>query len=365
VGVNNLLPLFVAVPLALGFVMPVLGRIKRERILDVLAILGALFLFGLTVLLFRGGDGVYWMGNWKPTLVEGKTLLGICLVSDGLTRLLLLVVNVVTFLVIIFSSGYMSRYTSRGLYYSLFFLMVAGMNGVVLTGDFFNLYVFLEIASIASYALVAFGCESEELEASFKYLVLGAIGTLLVLVGVALLYGLTGTLNMGQVAQILGNAGKMARPAYLALCLFLAGFGIKAAMVPFHAWLPDAHPSAPAPISAMLSGVLIKAIGVYALCRVVFNVFGATTPGVAQVLVAMGIISMVAGAFLMIGQWDLKRLLAYSSISHMGYVVLAVGVAAGVLARGGPSGLAALAIFGGLFHLLNHATFKERVTSRR
>ena len=358
-GVNNLLPLFVAVPLALGFVMPVLGRIKRERILDVLAILGALFLFGLTVLLFRGGDGVYWMGNWKPTLVEGKTLLGICLVSDGLTRLLLLVVNVVTFLVIIFSSGYMSRYTSRGLYYSLFFLMVAGMNGVVLTGDFFNLYVFLEIASIASYALVAFGCESEELEASFKYLVLGAIGTLLVLVGVALLYGLTGTLNMGQVAQILGNAGKMARPAYLALCLFLAGFGIKAAMVPFHAWLPDAHPSAPAPISAMLSGVLIKAIGVYALCRVVFNVFGATTPGVAQVLVAMGIISMVAGAFLMIGQWDLKRLLAYSSISHMGYVVLAVGVAAGVLARGGPSGLAALAIFGGLFHLLNHATFKS------
>jgi len=359
VGVRELLPLFVAVPLGIAFLMPLLGKLRRDRLLDVLAILASLVLFALTVAaLADGGDAVYWMGNWKPTPVEGKTLLGICLVSDGLSRLLLLIVNVVAFLVVIFSSGYMVKYTSRGLYYSLFFLMVAGMNGVVLTGDFFNLYVFLEIASIASYALVAFGCESEELEASFKYLVLGAIGTLLVLVAVAILYGLTGTLNMGQVARIIGLDATAKGPAYLALGLFLAGFGIKAAMVPFHAWLPDAHPSAPAPISAMLSGVLIKAIGVYALCRIVFNIFG-VTPAVANVLVAMGIISMTAGAFLMIGQTDLKRLLAYSSISHMGYVVLAVGVSATVLAANGPAAVAALALFGGLFHLMNHATFKS------
>jgi len=328
VGVGKLLPLFVAVPLGVGFIMPLLDKLRRERILDAVAIVTSLFLFVLTVVLLTGGgDSVYWMGDWKPRLLEGKTLLGICLVSDGLSRLLVLIVNAVAFLVVIFSSDYMKRYTSRGLFYSLFFLMVAGMNGVVLTGDFFNLYVFLEVASISSYALVAFGCESEELEASFKYLVLGAIGTLLVLTGVALLYGLTGTLNMGQVAKILASGETPMKPAYLALGLFLAGFGVKAAMVPFHAWLPDAHPSAPAPISAMLSGVLIKAVGVYVLCRIVFNVF-ALTPHGAHVLMALGIISMVAGGFLMVGQWDLKRLLAYSSISHMGYVVLAVGLAA-------------------------------------
>jgi len=359
VGVGKLLPLFVAVPIGVGFLMPLLDKLRRDRILDVVAIVASLFLFVLTVVLLNGGgDSVYWMGDWKPTLLEGKTLLGICLVSDGLSRLLVLIVNAVAFLVVIFSSDYMKRYTNRGLFYSLFFLMVAGMNGVVLTGDFFNLYVFLEVASIASYALVAFGCESEELEASFKYLVLGAIGTLLVLTGVALLYGLTGTLNMGQVAKILASGETPMSPAYLALGMFLAGFGVKAAMVPFHAWLPDAHPSAPAPISAMLSGVLIKAVGVYVLCRIVFNVF-VLTPAAVHVLMALGVTSMVAGGFLMVGQWDLKRLLAYSSISHMGYVVLAVGVAGEVLVKDGSVALASLALFGGLFHLLNHATFKS------
>lgn len=350
-AIHNILPLFVAIPLGLGFVMPLMNKLKRERVLDVVAILGSLLLFALTVLLLRsGGEALYWAGGWKPPVI------GICLFADGLTRLLLLVVNLVAFLVIIYSSDYMGRYTSRGLYYSLFFLMVAGMNGVVMTGDFFNLYVFLEIAGVASYALVAFGCESEEIEASFKYLVLGSIATLLILAGVALLYGLTGTLNMAQVAQVID--GEPPKAAYLALGLFLAGFGLKAAMVPFHAWLPDAHPSAPAPISAMLSGVLIKAVGVYVLCRIVFNIFGPTVP-IAQVLMVLGAVSMAAGAFLMLGQRDLKRLLAYSSISHMGYVVLAIGVGAGVLAAGGPRSLAGLAVFGGLFHLINHATFKS------
>lgn len=354
IDINKLLPLFVAVPLGVGFIMPLLNKLRRERFLDVLAILASLFLFALTVPLFRSGvsDAVYWAGNWKPPV------LGICLVSDGLSRLMLLVVNLVAFLVVIFSSDYMRRYTSPGLYYSLFFLMMAGMNGIVLTGDFFNLYVFLEIAGIASYALVAFGCETEELEASFKYLVLGSLASTLVIFGVAILYGVTGTLNMAQVSQMVAQKG-LPKAGYLALGLFLAGFGLKGAMVPFHAWLPDAHPAAPAPISAMLSGVLIKASGIYLLCRVAFNIFAPTLP-VAHVLMALGVISMVVGAFLMVGQWDLKRLLAYSSISHMGYVVLAVGVGAEFLAKEGPtSAVAQLAIFGGLFHLVNHAAFKS------
>jgi multicomponent Na+:H+ antiporter subunit D len=235
--------------------------------------------------------------------------------------------------------------------------MVAGMNGVVLSGDMFNLFVFLEIASIASYALVGFGCEHEELEASFKYMVLGSIASMFILFGIGLVYGNTGSLNMAYISKAIAVTG-LNRGLVFALGLFVAGFGLKAALVPFHAWLPDAHPSAPAPISAMLSGVLIKALGVYALTRVVFNVFGISIQ-LGWVLLILGVLSMVAGAFLAIGQWDLKRLLAYSSISQLGYVVMGIGLGGLIIARGGNKAWASLAILGGLFHLINHAVYKS------
>ena len=220
------------------------------------------------------------------------------------------------------------------------------MNGCVLTGDMFNLFVFLEIAAVSSYALVAFGCESDELEASFKYMVLGCVASSFILLGIALLYGQFGALNMAQLGQRIAEAGSGGKVSILALMLLLAGLGVKAALVPFHAWLPDAHPSAPAPISAMLSGVLIKAIGVYAIIRIVFNVYGAT-PELLMSLRVLGTLSMIIGVVLALNQWDFKRLLAYHSISQIGYVVLAVGL-------GTPLGILA-----GLFHLANHAVFKS------
>jgi len=143
----------------------------------------------------------------------------------------------------------------------------------------------------------------------------------------------------------------------LAAACLLGGLALKAAMVPFHAWLPDAHPSAPAPISAMLSGVLIKACGVYTLGRVLFNVLGPSVE-YGGVLAAMGAVSMLAGVLLAVGQWDFKRLLAYHSISQMGYVVLAFGAAAVVVSQGGSRTVASLLLFGGLFHMFNHAVFK-------
>ncbi|MFN3966965.1 MAG: complex I subunit 5 family protein, partial [Endomicrobiia bacterium] len=126
---------------------------------------------------------------------------------------------------------------------------------------------------------------------------------------------------------------------------FLLGFGLKSAIVPFHSWLPDAHPSAPAPISAMLSGVLVKSLGIYALVRIMFNIFGATAP-ILRILVILGIISMVVGGLLALYQKDLKRLLAYSTVSQVGYIIFAFGL-------GTPLG-----IFAGLFHLVNHAVAK-------
>ena len=348
----ELLPLFVVVPLAAAFLLPILDTFKvSDVVADTLAIVasGAVLAVAIAVMPV---DGVYWVGNWSP-----QSVLGISLVADGLAKLLLLTVSVIAFAATVFSLNYMGRYTSKGLYYCLFFLMVAGMNGVILAGDLFNLYVFMEIAAIASYALVAFGCESDELEAAFKYLILGSVASVFILFGVGITYNLTGTLNMAQVAQMApALAGNPA--AVLVAAFFFLGFGLKAAMVPFHAWLPDAHPSAPAPISAMLSGVFIKACGVYALTRIFFNVLGMTLL-YAQVLIALGALSMIIGVLLAVGQWDFKRLLAYHSISQMGYVVLALGVGGEVLVRGGSPGVASLAIFGGLFHLINHAAFKS------
>ena len=362
---RNLFPLFVVVPLGAAFLLPLMGKMGARRVLDGLAVVVGLFVFALALAVLLGGSaGTIWIGGWGP----GEDMpLGINMVADGLTRLMLMTISLVSLAAIFFSVQYMERFTGKGLYYSLFFLMLAGMNGVVLTGDLFNFYVFMEIAAIASYALVAFGCESEELEASFKYVVLGVLGSTLVLFGIALCYNQTGTLNMAQVAQFVQAEG-VSPVLLLAASLFFAGFGLKAAMVPFHAWLPDAHPSAPAPISAMLSGVLIKALGVYALCRVFFNVLGLANGAFPTVLMVLGALSMVIGVFLAVGQWDFKRLLAYHSISQMGYVVLAVGLAGELMARAaGAEGAAAaalkataaMALFGGLFHLFNHAAFKS------
>jgi multicomponent Na+:H+ antiporter subunit D len=234
--------------------------------------------------------------------------------------------------------------------------MIAGMNGVVIAGDLFNLFVFLEVASMASYALVAFGTEHEEVEAGFKYLVLGSIGSVFVLFGIGFLYNQTGQLNMAAVANTLFGKGTN-RIVMLSGAFLLVGFGLKAALVPLHAWLPDAHPAAPAPVSAMLSGVLIKALGIYAMTRVLFNVL-VPTAEIISVVIGMGTLSMLVGAFLMTGQDDFKRLLAYCSIGQVGFIVTAIGVGAHALFVRGETSLAAFALFGALFHLFNHAIFK-------
>ncbi len=355
----NAVPLFVAIPLGAAFLIPLFG-LWWKKSGEVLATLSTLVLAVMAISSIGAPAVTHHMGGWAPPV-------GIALVSDGLAILLLIAVNVIGFLCLVYSLKYMQVYSGLPKYYSLFMLMVAGMNGVVVSGDLFNLYVFLEIASIASYALVAFGVEADELEAGFKYLVLGSVASVMILFAVGTVYAVTGTLNMADAAREISTrfGGPEMNPALLlAAALFLMGFSLKAALVPFHAWLPDAHPSAPAPISAMLSGVVIKSLGVYAICRVFFHVFG-FMPGVtssvilANIMIWFSVLSIVFGGLLAVGQWDLKRLLAYSSVGQIGYVMLGIGVGARVLATGGPRSLAGLAILGGLFHLLNHAAFKS------
>ena len=345
---TNLIPLFIIIPVGTAFIIA-LTSWKLRRLADILGFLATLSLFILSIVLI-GKKYIYKVGNWAPPF-------GINLVYDGLSSLMLIIINLISFAAVIFSISYMEQYTSKYKYYTLFLLMVTGMNGVVLTGDMFNLFVFLEIASISSYALVAFGCENEELEASFKYLVLGSIGSTLLLFGIAFIYSLTGYLNMASISTALSNMNT-SLILTLAIVFFIVGFGIKAALVPFHPWLPDAHPSAPAPISAMLSGVLIKALGVYAIIRVLFNVVG-ITPLFGIILITLGALSMTIGVFLAVGQWDFKRLLAYHSISQMGYVVLGIGLGGYIIATNGSIVIASIAILGGIFHLCNHAVFKS------
>ena len=331
------LPLMIAFPLGLGFLSVLFGRLYK-RLPEIFAVLVTLILVIMSISLIGVEPFHYSMGNWNPPV-------GISMVVDNLSILLLLIISCISFLVVLFSIKYLEKFTGKPKFFGLLMLMITGMVGVVLSGDFFNLFVFLEIASIASYALVAFGGEKEELEASFKYMVLGTVSSSMILLGIGIVYCTASSLNMADVANYIQTYG-MNKAMLFACALFLMGFGLKAAMVPFHAWLPDAHPSAPAPISAMLSGVLIKALGVYAIARIFYNVIG-MAPIFKFALMGMGLLSMVVGALLAIGQWDIKRLMGYSSISQMGYVVLGLSI-------GTPLG-----IIGALFHLINHAMFKS------
>ena len=333
--------LFIGLPLVVAALLPLIGKVSKKTAPDVLA--NAVFL-ALLVLALTSGRQMIGSG---PVLLRLDWLgesVGITAAVDGFSLFMLMIVSLVTLCVGLFSINYMDHYGAKANYYALLLMMMAGMNGLLLASDLFNVYVFLEVAAIASYALVAFGLEHDELEASFKYLMLSVIASAAILISIAVIFGMTGSLSFSSVAQALRDleAGPVVG---VCAALFIMGFGLKAALVPFHAWLPDAHPSAPASISAILSGLLIKVSGVYALARIFFNVFG-LTPALSQILMWLGAVSIVVAAFLALGQKDMKRMLAYSSISQVGYVVLGLGI-------GTPLGIA-----GGLFHLLNHAVGK-------
>jgi len=330
---------FIIVPLFAAFLVTLLAG-KSDvwgRVLASISSAALLLLAVVTFITLDGGAVSYQMGDWPIPI-------GIPLVFDSLSGFMLIIVNLVALTSVIYSGQYVRHLGQDFKYYALFLFMLTGMNGVILTGDIFNLYVFMEIALLAAFALVAFGCRAEEYEAAFKYAVMGAVSSAMILVGIAVLYSATSTLTMARIADELPNV-----PPQVVLWvggLFFAGFGLKAAAMPFHAWLPDAHSSAPAPISAMLSGVLIKVLGVYAMTRIYFNVFGA--PEIFLTLfIIIGAASIIISGFLAYMQWDTKRLLAYSSISQIGYILLALGLAT------------PLAILGAVFHLFNHAVFKS------
>jgi multicomponent Na+:H+ antiporter subunit D len=352
---NPLIPFFVIAPLLAAFLIMIIGKFAKD-FNKYFASLILLFLVGLSFsFLFTTGENVlvYKVGGWNPI---NKIPIGIYMVMDGFTAIVVCIINLIGFLSAFYSISYIKKYTSENYFYALFCLMVAGMNGVVISGDLFNIFVFLEISVISSYALVAFGVGKNELEASFKYQVLGGLASFLILFGIGFIYWKTKTLNLADVHEVFRSGYDKTYYLFVQI-LLLSGFGLKAAIIPFHAWLPDAHSSAPSPISAMLSGVLIKAVGIYVIFRLFFNMF-TLSESISLLITTLGTLSMVIGVFLAVGQWDIKRLLAYHSISQMGYVVLSVGMGMILISRGVMPEVATLAIAGGIFHLVNHAAFK-------
>ncbi|OGS23067.1 MAG: hypothetical protein A2252_08075 [Elusimicrobia bacterium RIFOXYA2_FULL_39_19] len=332
-----MLPLFIIIPLAGAFIISVTGKYSRKVSYTITWLVTFVLMVLSLKLLIKGGFTSYNIGGWAPPL-------GINLVADGLSILILVIINTIVFVAANYSIGYIGKYTSKWTYFALYLVMLASMNAAVLTGDLFNLLIWIEVGGVASYALVAFGTRAEELEASFKYAVLNTVGLLFILMGVCLLYAYTSTLNMADMAQILAQKPDNKLISFV-IVLFLIGAGMKSAIVPFHAWLPDAHSSAPSPISALLSGVLVKSLGIYTLLRVMFNVFGITLL-ISKTFLIMGTASIILGGILAVYQNDIKRMLAYSTISQIGYIFFALGL-------GTPLGY-----FAALFHLVNHAYAK-------
>ncbi len=337
-----LVPLFVVIPLGAAFLIPILSKVWRRfsEIIGGIASASILFLSGYFLFNLRSGI-VYPVGGWLAPF-------GIVFVVDKLSVFFVFVIALIWFLSYLFAINYMDRYTGGWKFYTLFSLMHAGMMGVAITGDLFNLFVFLEIASVSSYALVGFSVEEEGLEAGFKYMVMGEIASLFILLGIAFVYASFSTLNMADISLSLASATKNA-VYYFVFALFVFGFSLKSAAFPFHSWLPDAHPAAPAPVSAVLSGVFIKILGIYSLSRIVFNVFGlsrANAPGIFNILLLLGILSIIFAGLAALVQRDYKRILAYSSISQIGYIIAGFGI-------GNIWG-----IIGALLHVLSHAMGK-------
>ncbi|MFQ5758689.1 MAG: complex I subunit 5 family protein [Candidatus Bathyarchaeia archaeon] len=269
-----------------------------------------------------------------------------CLEIDVLSVFMALVYVMIGILAAAYSIRYMERDTGLTEYYTLLLGMVAGMMGVAFAGDFFTLFVFWELMSLTSYALVAFRKERwEPIEAGFKYLIMSAAGGATILLAMSFLYGMTGTLNFADLAARLSGVAPN-EWLYVALALIVVGFGVKAAIVPFHTWLPDAHPAAPAPISALLSGALVQT-GAYALIRVLLLVFGSMQTVWQMTLVVFAVLTMFVGNLMALLQDDIKRLLAFSTIAQMGYILFGFSIAS------------QQALTGSFFHIMNHAIMKS------
>ncbi|MGB7135048.1 MAG: complex I subunit 5 family protein, partial [Acidobacteriaceae bacterium] len=316
--------LLVAVPLIVAASLAGLRRLLPRPLTDVLACLTALFnliLACLWTLHALHRTQVYWFGNWFP---RGHMVLGIGFVLDGTGCGLAALTAFLATLALIFSF----RYTDSGgdHYHPLMLVFLAAMSGFALTGDLFNLFVFFELMSTAAFALCGLKThEPSPLAGAFNFAVTNTVAAFMMLTGIALLYAATGALNLAQIGLLL--AGRHDRLVLAAFAFLMTGFLVKAAAVPFHFWLPDAHAVAPTSVCVLFSGVMVE-LGLFGAMRVYATVFQGCFAGthLPWLFVVSGSITAVWGAVMCFAEHHLKRLLAFSTISHTGLMTLAFGL---------------------------------------
>ncbi|WP_227938303.1 complex I subunit 5 family protein [Alkalihalobacillus deserti] len=293
----------------------------------------------LLILVIHNSDHpkVYSVGDWG--------LLGINLMVDPFSTMFLLIIAILFLPVIIFSLKYI-KVIHKHKYFIFTYLMIAGIAGMVLTVDLFNLYVFLEVSSLSSIALTALKKTKKGLEGTFKYLIMSTLGSFFILLATILTYYLTGTLNMAEISLEFKDIPFTIKSVLMAFFVF--GYGIKIGLIPLHAWLPDAYEDSPIPYNVLSSGLVMKS-AVYALIRLLYIMFGIDfldESGMLNIGVFWGVITFIIAHFLAYQQSNLVRLLAYSSIAQIAYITIGLFV-------GSEGGL-----IGGSFHILNHAIMK-------
>ena len=339
-------PIYSIMVLFLGaFLIVIFGKSKVFR--HAVALLATFASFFFMAMLFKpvmleGQTIAYWMGNRVPA---GGYAIGIALEVDALSLFFGLLVSCVVFIACVYSIQYMSHDDNVPQYYTLFLMLAGGVMGLVLSGDLFNMFIMVEILTFAAVALTAFrNTANGALEAAFKYLVVGCIGSTCILAGTIMLYAQVHTLNLAQMSALI--PGNLSTATKVAFALLFIGFCTKAFLVPFHPLAADAHGAAPASISVLISGVLTKS-GIYGLIRLSYFLFQSMALGTMQFwLVFLGSVSMFVCVTMALAQHDFKRLLAFHSISQIGYVLASVGLCT------------AFGISAGLYHAMNHTLFK-------
>ncbi|GGM58973.1 cation:proton antiporter [Micromonospora sonchi] len=334
---SDLAPLAVALPIVMACAVLVVQRWASRRLADLLAMVAAVAALGLSAALVaatKDGRVVTWSGGWEPR--DGRSV-GIVLVVDQLSAGFACLAAGLTCCALLYSWRYLEA--AHGHYHALMLLFLAGMIGFVLTGDLFNMFVFFELMGVSAFALTGLHIEEpDSVQGSLNFALINSLGAYLSLMGIGLLYARTGQLGFAQLGAKL--AGHPADGLIVgAFVLVTIGFLVKAAMAPMHFWLADAHAVAPTPVCVLMSGVMVE-MGVYALARVYLTVFATSIPApvVQRAFLTMGLLTAAVGSLMCFAQRHLKRLLAYSTIAHVGLFLIGFALLS-------PDGLAGVALY--------------------
>ncbi|GAB5499956.1 MAG: monovalent cation/H+ antiporter subunit D family protein [Pseudohongiellaceae bacterium] len=342
---SNLPALQVVIPLLSAPLALMLGRGRLSHLLAlVVSTIALVISYTLLQTVLLDGPISYEMGGWEPPW-------GIEYYVDAVNAFVLLIVSAIGTVVMIAAGTSVAKEipaSKQSLFYTAYLLCLAGLLGITITGDAFNVFVFLEISSLSTYILISLGKDRRALTAAFQYLIMGTIGATFILIGVGMLYMSTGTLNMLDLAARLEPLGE-SRTVQAAFAFLAVGISLKLALFPLHLWLPNAYTYAPSVASAFLAATATK-VAVYVMLRFFFTIFGIefsyNVMPLGYILMALALLAIFVGSLVAIWQDNAKRLLAYSSVAQIGYMILGISFAT-------HTGLTAA-----ILHLFNHAMMK-------